>query len=59
MPLGDLRAVTPGTPLKDALESMSRYDLNQLPVISNSHLDGVLSRTQVLNYVQTHAELNA
>jgi Zn-dependent protease/CBS domain-containing protein len=56
-PLGDLRAVTPEAPLTSALESMNRYDLNQLPVISRSHLEGVLSRAQVLGYVQTHAEL--
>jgi Zn-dependent protease/CBS domain-containing protein len=56
-PLADLRAVTPDAPLTSALESMSRYDLNQLPVISNSHLTGLLSRSQVLNYLHTHAEL--
>lgn len=55
-PLEDLRAVTPDAPLTSALESMSRYDLNQLPVISNGHLEGVLSRAQVLSYIQTHAE---
>ncbi len=58
-PLEDLRALTPDTPLTSALESMSRYDLNQLPVISNGHLEGVLSRAQVLSYLQTHAELKA
>jgi Zn-dependent protease/predicted transcriptional regulator len=56
-PLENLQSVTPDTPLTTALESMSRYDLNQLPVISNSHLEGVLSRAQVLNYLQTHAEI--
>jgi CBS domain-containing protein len=56
-PLENLQSVTPDTPLTSALESMSRYDLNQLPVISNGHLEGVLSRAQVLNYLQTHAEL--
>ena len=56
-PLEDLHAVTPDAPLTSALESMSRYDLNQLPVISNNHLEGVLSRAQVLSYLQTHAEL--
>jgi CBS domain-containing protein len=44
--------------LTSALESMSRYDLNQLPVISNGHLDGVLSRAEILSYLQTHAELH-
>ena len=56
-PLKDLRAVAPSAPLISALESMSRYDLNQLPVIANSHLEGVLSRSQVLNYLHTRAEL--
>ncbi|MGP8243714.1 MAG: CBS domain-containing protein [Bryobacteraceae bacterium] len=56
-PLADLRSVTPDAPLTSALESISRYDLNQLPVISNGHLEGVLSRAQVLGYLQTHAEL--
>jgi hypothetical protein len=36
---------------------MSRYDLNQLPVISDHHLEGVLSRAHVLNYLHTHTEL--
>jgi len=56
-PLEDLHGVAPDADLTSALESMSRYDLNQLPVISNNHLEGVLSRAQVLGYLQTHAEL--
>jgi Zn-dependent protease len=56
-PLEDLQAVAPDTPLTSALESMGRFDLNQLPVISNGHLEGVLSRAQILSYLQTHAEL--
>lgn len=56
-PLEDLHAVTPEASLTSALESMSRFDLNQLPVVSHNHLEGVLSRAQVLSYLQTHAEL--
>ena len=56
-PLADLRAVGPDAPLSNALETMSRYDLNQLPVISNGHLDGVVSRAELLTYLQSHAEL--
>jgi Zn-dependent protease/CBS domain-containing protein len=55
--LHDLRSVKPDAPLASALESMSRYDLNDLPVVSDGHLEGMLSRGQVLNYLQTHAEL--
>lgn len=58
-PLEDLHAVAPDALLTSALESMRRYDLNQLPVISNNHLEGVLSRAELLSYVQTHAEFRA
>ncbi len=58
-PLDDLHSVTPDTPLTTALESMSQNDLNQLPVVSGSHLEGVLSRAQILSYLRTHAELQS
>jgi CBS domain-containing protein len=58
-PLENLRAVAPDAPLMSALESMGRDDLNQLPVMSNSHLEGVLSRAEVIRYLQTHAELRS
>ena len=56
-PLEGLHAVPPDTPLGSALEVMAKENVNQLPVMSNSHLDGVLSRAEVLNYLQTRAEL--
>ena len=56
-PLEELHAVSPEAPLTDALQTMSRYDLNQVPVISNSHVEGVLSRARVLSYLHTRAEL--
>jgi Zn-dependent protease/predicted transcriptional regulator len=56
-PLEDLRSLTPDTSLTTALEAMSRYDLNQLPVLSDGHLEGVLSRASVLSFLQTRSEL--
>lgn len=56
-PLEDMHSVSPDTPLVSALETMSRNDLNQLPVIANGRLQGVLSRAHVLNYLQMRAEL--
>jgi len=56
-PLNGLQAVRPDEPLGSALQVMARENVNQLPVMSNSHLDGVLSRAEVLNYLQTRAEL--
>ena len=52
-PLEELRTVTPDTPLKDALEIMGREDLNQLPVVENGHLEGVLSRAQIVTFLHT------
>jgi Zn-dependent protease/predicted transcriptional regulator len=56
-PLEKLRTVTSNTPLLEALQVMSRDDLNQLPVIADGRLEGILSREQVLSYLQTRLEL--
>jgi len=57
-PIEDLHALSPDAPLANALEMMGRYDLNQLPVMSDHHLDGVLSRAHVLGYLQNRMELH-
>ncbi len=56
-PLNQVRAVAPETPALQALEMMAKEDVNQLPVISNGHLEGIFSRTHVLRFLQLHAEL--
>lgn len=56
-PLAQLRTVAPDTPAIQALELMSREDINQLPVIADGHLQGVFSRGHVLRFVRTQAEL--
>jgi Zn-dependent protease/predicted transcriptional regulator len=57
-PLAQLRTIAPDTPAVQALELMSREDINQLPVISDGHLAGVFSRAHVLRFLRTHAELH-
>ncbi|HEY7616334.1 MAG TPA: site-2 protease family protein [Terriglobales bacterium] len=56
-PVAQLRMVTPETPAVEALELMSREDINQLPVVSDGHLEGVFSRGDVLRFLQTRIEL--
>jgi Zn-dependent protease/CBS domain-containing protein len=56
-PLADLHTVPPETPLQNALEIMGKEDLNQLPVMTNGRLAGILSRAQILDYLRTRAEL--
>ena len=57
LPLAKLHAVKPGTSLTEALETMGREDINQLPVMSNGQLEGIISRSQVLRLLQTRSEL--
>jgi len=57
-PLDQLHTVEPNTPLMEALETMGRDDVNQLPVVSNHHLEGIVTRAHVLQFLQTRAELS-
>jgi Zn-dependent protease/predicted transcriptional regulator len=56
-PIHQLRTVTIDTPVAEVLETMGREDLNQLPVVTDGKLEGVISRGQVLRYLQTRMEL--
>ena len=56
-PLEQVHTVEPETPVMQALETMGRDDVNQLPVVSNHHLEGILTRAHVLQFLQTRAEL--
>jgi CBS domain-containing protein len=58
IPIDRLRTVRPDTPVTEALEIIGRADVNQLPVMSNGRLEGVISRDQVLQYLVTRAELD-
>lgn len=58
-PIHQLRTVTADTPVIEVLETMGREDVNQLPVVSDGRLEGVISRDQVLRYLQTRIELSA
>ena len=53
-----VRTIAPDRSLEDALELMSRENLNQLPVVQNGNLQGILSRADIVNCLQTRAELH-
>src|SRR6266702_1385754 len=57
LPLTKLHAVKPETSLTEALETMGRKDVNQLPVMSKHHLAGIISRSHILRLLQTRTEL--
>lgn len=57
-PLHQLRAVSPDTPVVQALETMGREDVNQLPVMSAGRIEGVLSRGHILQLLRARLELS-
>lgn len=57
-PLDATRTVNPNTPVTEALEVMARQDLNQLPVMNENGLAGLISRAHILQLIQTRAELH-
>jgi predicted transcriptional regulator len=56
-PLDQLHAVTPDTPVTEALEIMAGEDVNQLPVVKDGRVEGFISRGGILRLLQTRAEL--
>lgn len=56
-PLSAMHTVPPDTPLKAALEIMGKEDLNQLPIVVNGKLTGILSRAQILDFLRTRSDL--
>jgi Zn-dependent protease/predicted transcriptional regulator len=57
-PLDQVHTVSPSTPVMDALQTMGTDGVNQLPVVSDNHLDGIISRATILQFLQTRAELS-
>jgi len=56
-PLNELPTVEPGTPLRAALEIMGRNSLNQLLVMINQHVEGLLTRSQIVTFLHQRIEL--
>jgi len=46
-------------PAMEALEAMGREDVNQLPVMSDGRVEGIVSRAHVLQLLRSRAELGA
>jgi Zn-dependent protease/predicted transcriptional regulator len=56
--LEGLRTVSPERPVAEALEMMGREDVNQMPVVREGKLTGIISRGHILRVLQTRAELD-
>jgi Zn-dependent protease/predicted transcriptional regulator len=56
-PLEKLHIVTPDTQVLDALKLMAGKDVNQLPVVVNGNLLGIVSRSHLMQVLQARSEL--
>jgi CBS domain-containing protein len=56
-PLEELHIITPDTQVLDALKLMAGNDVNQLPVVANGTLQGIVSRSHLMQLLQTRSEL--
>lgn len=57
VPVDRLKAVAADLPAAEVVELMDREDLNQLPVMENGQVIGMVSRDNVLRFIRTRAEL--
>lgn len=53
-----IHVVPPDMPAREALETMAREDINQLPVVSNGRVEGIVTRAHLLQVVQARSDLN-
>jgi Zn-dependent protease len=57
VPRERMRVASPGEPVLGLLERMQEEDLNQLPVIEDDTVTGIISRDDILRVVRTRLEL--
>ncbi len=57
LPLGELKRIGPDAELWTALQQMDRDGVNQLPVMTDSRIVGMLSREDVISFLRTVQEL--
>jgi Zn-dependent protease/CBS domain-containing protein len=59
LPLDGLRVIQPSAGLWTALQLMDRNGVNQLPVVGNGRVVGMLAREDVISFLRTLQELGA
>ncbi len=56
-PRDELASVSPDTDGSDILKSLAARDINQVPVIEDGRVTGIICRTELLRYIQLKREL--
>jgi CBS domain-containing protein len=53
-PIGELTAVGPAADAMDVLELLVRRNFNQVPVVENGELEGLVRRADILRWLALH-----
>ena len=59
LPAEQMQSTSPDAELWAALEEMDRDGVNQLPVLANRRVLGMLNRDSVISFLRTARELGA
>lgn len=57
LPLEKIHAASPDEPALKILQRMQAQDINQMPVVSENHIVGMISRDSILRLLQTRLQL--
>ena len=55
-PMEKVHSIAPETPAVEAIELMAREDLNQIPVIADRHVEGMITRARILQVLRARME---
>ena len=56
-PIDTIHSLSPDAPAMQALETMGREDVNQLPIVVDGRLEGIVSRGHLVQVLHSRAEL--
>jgi predicted transcriptional regulator len=61
VPMDKVQAAKPDEPLLEVLQRMQSTDINQMPVVSDGHIVGMIGRDSILQVLHTrlHTEQHA
>ena len=59
IPFDHIKTVSPETPVTEALQIMMKENANQIPVMSNGTVVGVITRVNVFQFLQTQSDMKA
>lgn len=56
-PIGQVKTVTPDEDLTAVLQILTEHDINQVPVVADGKVVGIVARDNIINFIKTRTEL--